>query len=373
MLIWVIETGLPGATNQCVGVARAIATLGPCRIERVNVRLRSHLLQPVFRTALRRSLLDRWPERRRARWLAGLMFSGVPATTASPDITVSALGRGEIAAALLRAAVGSAAIHIGRPSRMPSHAFDFIVLPPGESGEGRRCASVSLDVLPTPVLLADVSARTGPPVSGWRSRQPRLWAVLIGGDGAGLSYDRRDWERLPDSLQALAGRHGAGLLVATSRRTGAAAEAVIKAGLNQSGRLIDAAWYSKNPAAVVADHLAAAEAVFCTEDSFSIISDAIAAGKPVYVLRPEAGAAEDRLATFLAMQEEKRRIRRVRIGQLAGIDLDADIAGYFRPRTECWSVALLDSLTAALPWLHASEPPIRPRCVSRKPDDSFRP
>src|SRR5688500_2837276 len=112
MLIWVIDVGLPGVTNQCIGVARAIATLGPCRIEQLKLRLRSRILQPLFRFALRRGLLDCFLTKRSARLLTRSLFSGLPPGAERPDLTVSALGRGELAAALLRKATGAIAVHI---------------------------------------------------------------------------------------------------------------------------------------------------------------------------------------------------------------------------------------------------------------------
>ena len=344
MLIWVIDSGLPGVTNQCLGVARAIATLGPCRIERVSVRLRTHLLQPLLRKALQRGLLNGFPERRPARWLAGLIFSGLSSKAAKPDLTVSALGRSEIAAVFLRNTLGTVAVHIGLPSRMPSETFDLIVLQPVEAGDAVSCASVSLDLVPTPILLSNLAGRTGEPVSGWRQRKPRLWAVLVGGNGAGFSYTQPDWEKLAGSLRELAERHGAGLLLSTSRRTGAAAEAVLKAALGPGAPVIDAVWYVEHPRPVVADYLASAELVFCTEDSGSMISDAVAAGKPVYAVRPESGMAEDRLARYLALQEGEGRISRVDIGKLADIEIAADVGSHFRPLIECWSVKLLDAI-----------------------------
>jgi hypothetical protein len=101
----------------------------------------------------------------------------------------------------------------------------------------------------------------------------------------------------------------------------------------------------------VLDYLAAAEVVFCTEDSRSMISDAIAAGKAVYTLRPEKCAAVAVSTEFLALHEARRRIRRLRLTELPAVDVDSDLATYFEPLTECWSGRLLDALQTALPAL----------------------
>jgi uncharacterized protein len=352
-LIWVIDIGLPGVTNQCVGVARAIAQLGPCRIEPVKLRLRSRLLQPVFRIALRWNLLDGLQSRRSARLLSRLLFSHLPLGGELPDVTISSGGRGEIAAAFLGKAMGAVVLHIGVPRRVPSENFDFVMSLAPQDNSGLRCPSISLDMAPTPVLLADVNARQGALLHAWKRRHAHVWAVMVGGDGTGYSYRPDEWVSLARSLERLGRAFGAGCLITTSRRTGAAAEAILKAEGPAEAAVIDATWYSEAARNVVVDYLAAADVVFCTEDSRSMISDAIAAGKPVYVIRPETSASAPRITEFLVIQETKRRIKRIRIADLAGIDVDQDIATYFQPLTECWSVKLLAALDAELPALRS--------------------
>ena len=353
MLIWVIDSGLPGVTNQCLGVARALKAWGNCRIEKANLRLRTRMLQPLFRFALRCNLLDEFQNRRSSRLLARLLFSGLPTSRERPDVTVSAMGRGEIAAAFLRKSIGSVALHIGIPGRMPHECFDFLVTVAPLDNSRLRRPSVSLDMIPTPVLLDEVRARVGAPVDEWRAQRARLWAVLVGGDGAGYSYRPDEWQSLARGLRRLASAHRAGLLLTTSRRTGTAAERILKEDGLRGDEVVSAVWYSEDPANAIYDYLAAAEVVFCTEDSRSMISDAIAAGKPVYTLRPEKSAAVAVSAEFLALHEARRRIKRLRLTELSDVDADRDLATYFQPLTECWSGGLLDALQASLPALKA--------------------
>jgi mitochondrial fission protein ELM1 len=310
------------------------------------------MLQPLFRFALRRNLLDDFQNRRSSRLMARLLFSRLPTGGQRPDVTVSALGRGEIAAAFLRKAIGSVALHIGSPARMPHECFDFLITVAPRDNARLRRPSVSLDMVPTPVLLDDVRARVGAPIEGWKAQRARLWTVLVGGDGAGYSYHPDEWQSLAQGLTRLASAHGAGLLLSTSRRTGNAAEGILKKGLQGDG-VVSAVWYSQEPANALLDYLAPAEVVFCTEDSRSMISDAIAAGKGVYTLRPEKCAAVPVSAEFLALQETRRRIKRLRLTELPAVDVNRDLATYFQPLTECWSGRLLGALQSSLPALNA--------------------
>jgi mitochondrial fission protein ELM1 len=310
------------------------------------------MLQPLFRFALRRNRLDEFQNRRSSRLMARLLFSGIPTGGERPDLTVSAMGRGEIAAAFLRKSIGSVALHIGIPGRMPDECFDFLITVAPLNNSRLRRPSVSLDMIPTPVLLNDVRARVGALIDRWKQRRPRLWAVLVGGDGAGYSYRPDEWHSLAGGLRRLARANGAGLLLTTSRRTGTAAEGILKEGL-QGDEVVSGVWYSEEPANAILDYLAAAEVVFCTEDSRSMISDAVAAGKGVYTLRPEKCAAVAVSTEFLALHEARRRIKRLRVTDLSDVDVDRDLANYFQPLTECWSSRLLDALQASLPALKA--------------------
>src|SRR5688572_14047968 len=175
------------------------------------------MLQPLFRFALRRNLLDEFQSRRSSRLMARLLFSGLPTGGQRPDVTVSAMGRGEIAAAFLRKSIGSVALHIGIPGRMPHECFDFLITVAPLDNSRLRRPSVSLDMIPTPVLLDDVRARVGAPIDGWKAQRARLWAVLVGGDGAGYSYRPDEWRSLAEGLRRLASANGAGLLLTTSR------------------------------------------------------------------------------------------------------------------------------------------------------------
>jgi mitochondrial fission protein ELM1 len=301
---------------------------------------------------LRRNLLDDFQNRRSARLLAWLLFSRMPTAGERPDVTISAMGRGEIAAAFLRKSIGSVALHIGIPGRMPPECFDFLItVAPLDSSRLQR-PSVNLDMSPTPVLLDEVRERRGALAGEWKTHHSRFWAVLVGGEGAGYSYRPDEWQSLAGGLRHLASANGTGLLLTTSRRTGAAAESILKSEL-QGDEVVSAVWYSEGPANAILDYLAAADVVFCTEDSRSMISDAIAAGKGVYTLRPDKCAAVPVSAEFLALHEGRRRIKRLRVTQLSEVDVNRDLATYFQPLTECWSGRLLDALQTSLPALSA--------------------
>ena len=87
-------------------------------------------------------------------------------------------------------------------------------------------------------------------------------------------------------LVRLAKTSGAGLAVTPSRRTGAANEAVLREGLAAVPSVI---WdgEGENP---YFGYLALADAIVVTADSVSMVSEACATGKPVYVFDLEGGS-----------------------------------------------------------------------------------
>lgn len=329
--VWAIDARLPGVTNQCLGVGKAIAARTPATVETAPLRLRRSLTRPLAAQALRLGRLD--PDALGGRALTRALFAGT-AEGVAPDVVVTALGRSEFAGALLRRA-GAFAIHIGAPLHLPADAFDLLVLSEDEAApNGAAC--VRLPIAPTPVLREGMAG----PVD------ERLWCALIGGDTGGYAYTDGDWDRLAHGLDRLAARSGARLLLTTSRRTGAGGEARLKAGLKGSSVLAETVWHGEAPRPVVGHWLGRAGVAFCTEDSRSMIADAIAAGRPVYALGPERPAPEPRHAAYLARQEAARRLRRVAPGELDGIDVARDVQEWFRPLTACWSEPLLDALFA---------------------------
>ena len=114
-----------------------------------------------------------------------------------------------------------------------------------------------------------------------------LVAVLIGGDSRNFRLTAEATASFADKLAALSESAGAGLMVTTSRRTGAANEAIVRRKLEGTGAYI---WdgNGENPYFAM---LGLAEHIVVTGDSVSMVSEAGSTGKPVYVVALEGGSA----------------------------------------------------------------------------------
>ena len=115
--------------------------------------------------------------------------------------------------------------------------------------------------------------------------RPRI-AVLIGGSNKIYTMTEETVRRLAERLKALAAEEGAGLLVTPSRRTGESNVRALRAALEGAPAAI---WDQQgdNP---YFGYLGLADHIVVTADSVTMISEACATGKPVYVVDLDGGS-----------------------------------------------------------------------------------
>ena len=115
---------------------------------------------------------------------------------------------------------------------------------------------------------------------------PHIAGLLVGGDAGPLRYDRQDWQLLLDFVADTSKSWGTRWLVSTSRRTpGSVGDRIAELANDHSvvSRFID--FRTAGPGTLL-EVFAAAEAIVCTADSSSMISEAISARVPVVGVRP---------------------------------------------------------------------------------------
>ena len=136
-------------------------------------------------------------------------------------------------------------------------------------------------------------------------RKPRLAGLLIGGNAGPFRYQRSEWERLLAFVEEVSASWGTRWLISTSRRTPASvADRVAKLALNDTvvARFID---YRTAGPGTLPEIFAAAEIVVCTEDSSTMISEAVSARLPVVGVAPAAHRFTDEEQAYRAMLIEK--------------------------------------------------------------------
>lgn len=198
---------------------------------------------------------------------------------------------------------------------------------------------VRLDLMPTPIDNSKLLEQGRQFRATHNLQQAFVWAVLIGGSGAGYRYNAASIKQLAGGLLALAQRSNARLLITTSRRTGLKLEQTLQAALGDHPAVAYATFYNHRPEKVVASFLGAADAVFCTADSGAMITEGMTAGKPVYVLEPEQVKPQPYNQSFLQKHTCAHRIMVVPFSDLPSLDVRQDDASYFcLLKTDCISV-----------------------------------
>jgi len=263
---WVLTDGKAGTRSGALGLAEAVGL--PVIEKRIHSALPWRWLPPYL-----------WP-----KGVIGIGAGGDPLAPPWPRLIISA-GERSVGPALeikRRAAGAALSVHIQHPRVDPAR-FDLVIVSAHDrlAGPNIRVTTGALHRV-TRELLADAVARFGPRFA----HLPRpLVAVLVGGANRVYRFDEKTATRLADDLARLARDSGCGLLVTTSRRTGAANETLLRDKL----RDLPVSFWDGNGENPYFAYLGLADALVVTGDSVNMVSEACYTGKPVLVFRLPGG------------------------------------------------------------------------------------
>jgi len=229
-----------------------------------------------------------------------------------PDLVITSGRRNEPVARWIRKQAGGGVriVHLGRPWAHPDN-FDLVITTPqyelGESGNVMRRE--------LPLHRVD-DAKVAAAVSEWRPRlshlTPPYIAVLIGGQSGPYYLDAKKARRLAGEANALARSMQGSLLVTSSARTPAAvldafSDAVDVPNFVYRWRVGD----SDNPYLAF---LGLADAYIVTSESMSMLAEACAMQRPVYMfdMDDRAGIGDRAFAKDLRATAAERWINALR-------------------------------------------------------------
>ena len=296
--IWILSDGLPGHVNQSLGISKALVEEFPHDHVMLTFTLRHKLLRPLMR------LLANFFPFFLTRFTLSLFYRYGSLPTSAPALIISAGGNTLFASAAVANIYHAPNVFSGT-SKGYRHSLLSLIFTVTPLNNSRN--NVVLDLPPS-----NIDAAAGGKSKG--STSP-LYALLIGGDGAGYHYKESDWQVLAEALQVISQRDGSKWLLTTSRRTGEKSEILFNSQL--APEICErAVWYATKPAKVVKQFLQECDAVFCTEDSLTMVSEAIYAHKPVITLQPEVIQPDANDAMALKKYSDLGFIQRVRITEL---------------------------------------------------------
>lgn len=295
LAVLVLSDGLPGHVNQSRGLVRWLGERFDVRAEEAPLALRAKAIGRLLAPALA-NRASRGPQRSALASLKAL-HRGVP-LAAAPDVVISAGGDTAGANVLLARHWRCANVFIGSKRRVDTRGFTahLTLEPTGEA------ANIVMNVAPSPLLPAQAVAAGRRFAAAHDLGSQPLWLMACGGNGSGKTYRERHWRRLGEWMNDIASQHGIRWLVSTSRRTGAAAEAALAAGI-AAENIAYAVWWSRAPERVLGALVGAAERLFATVDSMAMICECIGSGKPLTVVHAGLGQPDRRYRDALAKFE----------------------------------------------------------------------
>ena len=266
-LIWVLADGRAGNRSQCLGVAGELGL------------------------AYEIKELDYGPLAALPNGLLGASLAGLTGESRSrlsppwPDLVIAAGRRTAPVARKIGRQAGDGCF-LAQIMHPGAGAGDFGLIAQPRHDRGNGGANV-LPITGAPHPLT--AARLEQEAERWRGRfddLPKPWIALIVG---GSTRRRNFTESMARELASLASRMAAtasgSLLVTTSRRTGAAAGALIDA-IDAPSRIYR--WGESEDENPYHGYLALADAVIVSGDSVSMCSEACAGTGPVYIYAPPA-------------------------------------------------------------------------------------
>nr|WP_320051398.1 ELM1/GtrOC1 family putative glycosyltransferase [uncultured Desulfuromonas sp.] len=316
-----------GSNQQLLSIARHVYS--GYNLQKTTVGLISHapILFPVYHGVIRtcKTLGGDHPV---SRFLKRFILRNHPLQLNEGDIILAKTGRYEFPAQLLAAGSRAQTIYIGQPRRLNSNAFDCLVATPSTPS---RTHHIFLDILPTPFSYNEFCALSPP-------RDRTLWAMLLGGNARGFSYDESTWTQLIDSMIQLAGTHHIRWRISTSPRTGREIETLLKLRFStEKDSLAELVCWGDQQRKSVQDCLVGTDMAFVTEDSASMLCEALNSRLPIISIRPDA-AGHNTLTTPLAEHHQlKGSLLRMTCSQLTAIDIPSWRNRQFSPLRQCWT------------------------------------
>ena len=314
LTILILADDRPGHYHLSEGVAAALARRAHVTVERVSVTRRRGVPRGILRPLLGRATAD---------WILrlgyGLRANDLPAA----DLVVSAGGDTLIANVAVAAAQGIPNIFCGTLRAVPAGSVSLVVSSYAEHRDRPdhlvtlKPSTVDPGALGRPLVVPTFSSANPPPTLG----------LLVGGPSGLFSYADDEWQHLIATVRAVHASWGSRWLISTSRRTPAAvADAFAALAVDTSAGVAEFIDYRSAGPGTLTHIFAHADAILCTEDSSTMISEAVAARLPVVGVAPRDHGFKPEEAGYRALMRDRGWARFVALAELAPATLGAAMA-----------------------------------------------
>ena len=312
----------PGHYHLSEGVVAAAKRLTGIECHKVCAR-RRRILPGCLLSHMRQSY--DWPPERHLKFGYGVNIKKLPAI----DLVVSAGGDTLIPNVDISRSLGVPNIFCGSLRQFKPDDFSLIVTSYKRWADSPR----HIVVVKPNAMDPDTLGRPDNVPQFGHHNPPKIAGLLIGGNSGLFTYRRDEWNRLLRFMLSVTEAWGTRWIVSTSRRT----ENWLGDEIAKLARLTDAIAefidYRKAGPGTLPDLFARSDILVCTEDSSSMISEAVCVRMPVIGVAPESHEFKSEEADYRKFLLENDWVRYVLIGGLS-VDRLAQVLGEVKPRND---------------------------------------
>lgn len=306
MNILVIKDDKPGHYNQTEGLLLCLKEIfSNLEVEYIEIEIRSKLSRSLLRFLL--NYFPNFFEKKPKLKYLSFFYRKFKLPKNTPDLIISTGGNTSNINAWFTKAYKCKNILNGALRGLKEELFTFIttVIDLGYKNQ------IILDVAPSLITKEKLELSANKFLEEKKLPKDNVYyTLLIGGDGAGYKYDVKFYDNLIDFVKKVSKEKNIKWLISTSRRTSIKVEEKLKNNLTECcAYFVD---YNKNPQKVMFPFLALGEKTFVTEESSSMISEAISSGKATYTFSIDYSKSDKNYKKLLEKFEKDKFIVRIR-------------------------------------------------------------
>jgi mitochondrial fission protein ELM1 len=305
MNILVIKDDKPGHYNQTEGLVLLLKDIYPnSNIEYIDIEIKNKISRKILKY-----LLNRFPKLfkdiKSFRYLK-YFYKKFSIPKIKPDLIISTGGNTSNFNAWLSLAHGSKNLLNGALRGLKEELFTYVttVIDLGYKNQ------IILDVAPNTITKEKLIEKSieFSKLHNLDINQ-KYYSLLIGGDGAGYKYNDKFYDDLIDFVEKVYKEKNIKWFITTSRRTPLEIENKLEEKLKDYCSYVVS--YNKKEEKVLLPFFGLSEAIFVTEESSSMISEAISSGKNVFTLGNEYSNSDENYKKILNKFESNKQIIRV--------------------------------------------------------------
>lgn len=305
MRVLFLKDDKPGHYNQTEGLLLYLREIFPnLEVEYIEVEIKSKFSRKILRFLLN-NFSSFFKKESRLEYLS-FFYKKFELPKKNPDLIISTGGNVSNINAWFTKAYNSKNILNGALRGLKEELFTYVttVIDLGYKNQ------IILDVAPSLITKEKLELSANKfLVEKNLSKDTIYYCLLIGGDGAGYKYDDKFYDDSIAFVKNISKEKNIKWLVTTSRRTPEKIEEKLKNNLKDfCAYFVD---YNKNPQKVMLAFIGLSERIFVTEESSSMISEAISSNKEVYTLRGKFFNPDKNFLALLNKFESSNYIKRI--------------------------------------------------------------